>query len=50
LSSCEEWGAEDGQFILEDFFHAVLELFEDEEDEWVVGTLDWWNEYDIFSS
>ncbi|KAF8225243.1 hypothetical protein L208DRAFT_1380731 [Tricholoma matsutake] len=50
LSSCKEWGAEDSQFILEAFFHAILELFKDGEDEWVVETLDWWNEYDVFSS
>lgn len=43
LSSCEEWGVEDGQFILQDFYHAILELFEDEEDKWVVETLAWWN-------
>ena len=43
LSSCEEWGVEDGQFILQDFYEAILELFEDEEDEWVVDTLTWWN-------
>lgn len=43
LSSCEEWGVEDGQFILQDFYEAILELFEDEEDEWVVKTLSWWN-------
>lgn len=45
LSSCEEWGVEDGQFILQDFYHAILELFEDEEDKWVVETLAWWNRY-----
>lgn len=45
LSSCEEWGVEDGQFILQDFYHAILELFEDEEDKWVVA---WWNRQ-IFS-
>jgi hypothetical protein len=45
LSSCEEWGAEDGLFILQDFYQAVLELFDDEEDEWVIETLAWWNEY-----
>jgi len=33
------------RFILQDFYHAILELFEDEEDEWVVETLAWWNRY-----
>lgn len=49
LSSCEEWGAEDGQFILQDFYHAIIELFEDEEDEWVEQTLGWWNKYVLVS-
>lgn len=43
LSSCEEWGAEDGNFILEAFYKVIMELFEDEEDQWVIDTLDWWN-------
>jgi hypothetical protein len=45
LSSCEEWGAEDGQFVLQDFYTTIIELFEDEEDEWVKETLGWWNKY-----
>jgi len=43
LSSCKEWGAEDGNFILERFYKMILELFEDMEDEWVIETLAWWN-------
>jgi hypothetical protein len=39
LSLCEEWGAEDGQFILKDFYDVILELFSDEEDEWVIEML-----------
>jgi hypothetical protein len=35
-------GAEDGQFILQFFFEAILELFKDEEDEWVEDILTWW--------
>jgi hypothetical protein len=31
--------------ILQDFYQAILELFADEEDEWVIDTLAWWNEY-----
>ena len=50
LSSCEEWGAEDGQFILQDFYQAILELFDDEEDEWAVDTLAWWNECIVYRS
>jgi hypothetical protein len=50
LSSCEEWGAEDGLFILQDFYKAILELFADEEDEWVIDTLAWWNEYVTYCS
>ena len=34
---------EDGQFILEDFYDSILKLFEDEDDEWVIDTLTWWN-------
>jgi hypothetical protein len=45
LLSCEEWGTEDGLFILKEFYYAILEMFDDKEDEWVVETLAWWNEY-----
>ena len=41
LCSCEQWGAEDGQFILRNFYIAILELFGDV---WVIETLAWWNE------
>jgi hypothetical protein len=50
LSSCEEWGAEDGVFILQDFYNVILELFSDEKDEWAVQTLAWWNKYVFLSS
>lgn len=30
LSSREEWKVEDDQFILQDFYDAILKLFEDE--------------------
>ena len=30
---------EDGQFILKDFYDSILELFEDEDNEWVIETL-----------
>ncbi|KAH9984331.1 hypothetical protein BJV77DRAFT_966229 [Russula vinacea] len=44
LLSFEEWGAEDGQFMLQEFYQIIMELFEDEEDEWVLETLAWWNQ------
>jgi hypothetical protein len=40
-------GCQDGLFILQDFYKAILKLFADEEDEWVIDTLAWWNEYVI---
>jgi hypothetical protein len=45
LCSCIDWGTEDGNFILQRFYKIILELFEDEDDDWVITTLKWWNEY-----
>lgn len=30
--------------MLQEFYQIIMELFEDEEDEWVLETLAWWNQ------
>ncbi len=45
LSSDEEWGFIDNPFNYEAFYKNIVTLFEDDpEDQWVIETLEWWNE------
>jgi hypothetical protein len=48
LSTTEVWGLEDGDFNLEQFHSAIIELFEPDtvdaaDDAWVTETLAWWD-------
>lgn len=43
LSSTTSWGTDDGLFLFNEFYYAVLELFEYPEDPWVMDTLQFWN-------
>ena len=48
LSTAEIWSAEDGDFNLEYFHAAIVQLFESDmaeptDNEWVVETLQWWD-------
>ena len=50
LSTTEVWGSEDGDFDLEDFHSAIMQLFESDaadpgDDEWARTTLMWWDKY-----
>ena len=44
LSSTTSWGADDGLFLFNEFYYAVLELFEHPGDPWVKDTLQFWNQ------
>ena len=44
LSSTSSWGADDGLFVFNEFYYAVLELFEHPGDPWVKDTLQFWNQ------
>ena len=39
----ESWDTIDGLFDIPAFYYAIIELFEDPEDEWAIETLEWWN-------
>lgn len=41
----ETWDIIDGLFDIPAFYYAIVELFEDPEDEWAKETLEWWNQY-----
>jgi len=47
LSNTEQWTQDDGSFDMYEFFKAIVELFDDEEEgsrnTWAVETLKWWN-------
>lgn len=45
LSSTTSWGTDNGLFLFNDFYYAVLELFEYPGDPWVKDTLQFWNQY-----
>ena len=45
LSSMSQWGSSDNIFNLQEFYNAIVALFETApEHPWVVDTLEWWNE------
>ncbi len=40
-----QWGSYDGVFDLEALYSTIVTMFEsDQDDPWVVETLEWWNE------
>jgi hypothetical protein len=40
----DDWRLDDGLFIKEEFFNAIVELLEtDPDDDWCKDTLAWWN-------
>jgi hypothetical protein len=40
----DDWRLDDGLFDKEDFFNAIVQLFEsDPSDQWCQDTLAWWN-------
>ena len=43
ISSQETWATEDGDFNYRQFWQAIVELFDDRDDERSVSTLAWWN-------
>jgi hypothetical protein len=44
LSSTTSWGTDDRLFVFNEFYYAVLELFEYPDDPWVKDTLQFWNQ------
>lgn len=50
LSSAKTWRPKIGNFDLQDLYSRILLLFEDNEDEWVKETLEWWNRYVVLES
>ena len=42
LSSMASWGDMDGTFSLIHFYRLILKTLSDEEDPWVVNTMNWW--------
>ena len=42
----KQWGAKDGTFNLGHFYHLIIRTLEDEEDQWVKETMEWWQRYD----
>ena len=42
LSSMTTWGDMDGTFSLIHFYHLIIKTLSNNEDPWVVDTLDWW--------
>ncbi len=46
LSSKDTWCRVDGAFQMDVFYDVIVDLFEKYPDnEWVVDTLSWWNDY-----
>jgi hypothetical protein len=43
ISTMDTWGNEDGHFDYGEFWHGIVGLFDDPEDEWCVATLTWWD-------
>jgi hypothetical protein len=40
-----QWGSSDNLFNLQEFYNAIVAMFETEpQHPWVVDTLEWWNE------
>jgi hypothetical protein len=43
--SSVSWGDKDGTFSLIHFYHLIVKTLSNNEDQWVVDTLDWWQRY-----
>jgi hypothetical protein len=44
LSNMKRWKSSDGIFYLDDFYDAIVSIFEDNaESSWAKETLEWWN-------
>ena len=41
----KEWGMQDGEFVNEDFYQAMLGLFDDRTDPWVTKLLEFYEKY-----
>ena len=48
LSTMDQWGRYDGDFDMDEFYHGIIELFDDVDSDWTLETLAWWNQYFIF--
>ena len=42
LSSMPHWGSIDGTFLLGEFYHIIMDVLSDPNDDWVKETLGWW--------
>ena len=43
--SSAPWGEKDGTFSLIHFYHLIIKILSNHEDQWVLDTLAWWQQY-----
>jgi hypothetical protein len=43
ISLQETWSIEDGSFNYKTFWRTIVDLFDDQEDNWCISTLAWWS-------